>query len=421
MPSATTRRATLAGALLAAVLPPVAIGATAEETDTVPPSTATPFTIDVPSETLSRIMHRVRECQWPPVSRGAGWQYGVDADWFRALVGYWRDAYDWRAAEAALNATPQFTADIEGHPVYFAHRRAATGPAGRLPILLLHGWPYSFATLLPLADRLADAGYEVVVPSLPGSGFSAPPDDRVRGLRYIARRIDALMTDVLGHGRYLVHGGDHGAVVADWLAIDTPSHIAGIHANMIAFRHHGAGFGSGQTGVPDATPEETAYAQAEVETMERESAYFRLQLTRPETIAYALADSPVGWAAYMLDKWQKWTDERERPFDAIYGRDRLLTEVMLTLVSESAVTSIWPYAGFATEPFGLEPGQTIDVPFGYSSFDTPLLPRMSRAFAQRARTDIRLWREHEGGGHFPMLQAPDVLAADLQDFAATVS
>jgi microsomal epoxide hydrolase len=119
----------------------------------------------------------------------------------------------------------------------------------------------------------------------------------------------------------------------------------------------------------------------------------------------------------MLDKWQKWSDERERPFDAIYGRDRLLTEVMLYLVTDSVATSMWPYAGFALEPFGLEPGQMVGVPFAHSSFPDPLMPRMPRRFAERSRCVIRLWREHERGGHFPMLEQTDVLAADILDFA----
>lgn len=377
----------------------------------------TPFKIDVPDATLARIAQRVATAHWPKVSNGAGWRYGVDADWFKALVSTWRDTYDWRAAEAVLNRTPQYLVEIDGRTLHYARLAPTGGRGARPPLLLLHGWPYTFATMLPLAERLAQDGFEVVVPSLPGFVFSQAPDDRIRGLRFISRRIDRLMTDVLGHRRYLIHGGDFGAVVADWIALDTPDHVAGIHAHMIAFRHAGAAYGSGQTGVADPAPEEVAYAKAEVENMDRESAYFRLQFTRPETIAYALADSPVGWAAYMLDKWQKWTDTRERGVDAVYGPDRLLTEVMLFLVTDTVATSIWPYAGFATEPFGLQPGQQITVPFGYSSFPDPLLPRMPRRFVERSRTDIRLWREHDKGGHFPMLEQTGTLAADIRDFA----
>jgi pimeloyl-ACP methyl ester carboxylesterase len=380
-----------------------------------------PFSVAASDTVLTRILDRVRSAHFPKISKGSGWCYGVDALWFNELVDYWSAGFDWRAAEGRLNETDQFLVPIDGRDVHFARLHAKTGESKRPPLLLLHGWPYSFATMLPLAHMLASQGFDVIVPSLPGYVFSAAPDDQVRGLRFISKRIGRLMTEVLGYSRYVVHGGDHGAVAADWLAIDTPDHVIGIHANMIAFRHAGASYGSGQTGVADATPEEVRYVKAEVENMDRESAYFRLQLTRPETITYALSDSPIGWAAYMLDKWQKWTDTRERPFQSIYDRDRLLTEVMLYLVTDSVATSIWPYAGFATEPFGLKPGQKITVPFGYSSFPDPLLPRMPKHFVERSRRDVRLWREHDRGGHFPMLEETQTLAADIMAFADLVS
>lgn len=384
------------------------------------PPKARPFTGHVPEAELSRILNRVRDVHWPVTSAGAGWRYGVDAAWFRDLVAYWGGTFDWRTAEAALNQTPQYLAAVEGRNIHFAYLEPAQDTANRPPILLLHGWPYSFATMLPLAKQLASSGFPVIVPSLPGNAFSDPADNQIRGLRFIAQRIDRLMTDVLGYERYIVQGGDHGAVIADWLALDVPDHVLGIHANMIAFRHAGAQYGSGQTAVADATPEESAYARAEVETMDRESAYFRLQHTRPETLVYALSDSPVGWAAYMLDKWQKWTDTRQRPFTAVYSREQLLTEVMLYLVNDSVATAMWPYAGFATEPFGPEPGQQIRAPFAYSSFPDPLLPRIPRRFVARSRPDIRQWREHKTGGHFPMLEETSVLAADVLAFAKSL-
>jgi len=373
------------------------------------------YKIAVPDRVLARIRERVSHAYMGPTARGAGWQYGVDAGWFSDLVAYWRKDFDWRHIEKELNGVPQYTMPIESVPVHFAWIKPVRKTASP-PFLLLHGWPYTFATMLPLAKALAKAGFEVVVPSLPGYGLSPAPDQKVRGLRFLATRISALM-DALGYKRYLVHGGDHGAVMADWLAIDVPDRIAGIHVNSIGFRHAGAEFGTGQTGVADATDEEKAYVKAEVDHMDHESAYFRLQFTRPETISYALADSPVGWAAYMLDKWQKWTAGGPSEFVKAYTREHLLTEVMIYLVTDTVATSIWPYAGFALEPFGLQPGQTLDQPFGYSSFDDPLLPRMPRRFIERSRPHIRLWREHAKGGHFPMLTATDTLARDATDFA----
>jgi pimeloyl-ACP methyl ester carboxylesterase len=376
------------------------------------------YRIAVPDEVLSRITRRVEHVHIPKTSQGSGWKYGLDAAWLAELVDYWRSGFDWRKVETELNRVPQFAMDVEGIPIHFAWIKPVRKKVP-VPFLLLHGWPYTFATMLPLGNRLADAGYEVVVPSLPGYGFSPAPDKEVRGLRFITARISALM-QMLGYDRYLVHGGDHGAVMADWLAIDVPDCVAGVHVNSIGFRHAGAEFGTGKTGVEDATDEEKAYVKAEVAHMDQESAYFRLQSTRPESIIYALADSPVGWAAYMLDKWQKWTAGGPSEFVRAYTRDHLLTELMIYLVTDTVATSIWPYAGFALEPFGLKPSQTIEQPFGYSSFEDPLLPRMPRRFMERSRTNIKLWREHPLGGHFPMLTATDILAKDAIDFSSMV-
>jgi hypothetical protein len=173
--------------------------------------------------------------------------------------------------------------------------------------------------------------------------------------------------------------------------------------------------------VPDPTPEELDFVAREAANMGRESAYAALQATRPETAAYALADSPVGFAAYVLDKWQKWSGPNTRPFPHVYGVDRLIAEVMVYLVSDSVATSLWPYAGSAEDPFTLAPGKKIDVPFGYSSFADPLMLRIPRHFGERSRSDVRLWREYSQGGHFPMLECTDELAKDITDFSALLT
>jgi len=380
-----------------------------------------PFRIETDPALVARLLDRVRTAHFPKLSSGAGWKYGVDEAWFADLVRYWGSTYKWDEAERRLNRYAQYRAEIDGRQLHFVRLEPSSGAtARRWPALLLHGWPYTFATMLPLGERLSQAGFEVIVPSLPGTAFSEAPSGEVRGLREVARRIGLLMTRTLGHEKYVLHGGDHGAVVGDWLTIDFPDNVVGSHGNMVAFRHAGAEYGSGKTGVADPQPEETAYAKAEVENIERESGYFKLQSTRPETIAYALADSPIGWAAYMLDKWQKWTDARARPFEDIYDRDRLLTEVMLYLVTDSVATAIWPYAGFALEPFSLKPGQTISIPTGFSWFPDPLLPKMPRRFVERSRTNIKLWKDHDSGGHFPMLEQTDQLAADFVEFAGAI-
>ena len=375
---------------------------------------AAPFRVNVAQERLDEILTRVRTARWPQTAKGAGWTYGVDADWFRQLVNYWGFQYDWRAQEAAINRLPQFNATVMGKRLHFVHQPSSRSSAR--PLLLLHGWPYSFYSFSKLLPLLGDE-FHVVVPSLPGSVFSEPAADTPRGLRHISKHIHTLMVDVLGYPRYFVSGGDHGAVVADWLAMDQPQALLGEHGNLAAFRHEGAEYGSGETGVDDATAEEIAYVKKEQEIKKKEQAYFEVHFTRPETIAYAMADSPVGLAAYLLDKWQKWTDTRRKPLEDVYGRDRLITEVMLYIVSDQFLSSTWAYTGFALEPFAISKGKKIDVPFGYAGFPDPLNGPPPRSLIERSRSKILQWDVFERGGHFPFLEEPEVYADSLRRFA----
>jgi len=386
------------------------------------------FSINIEQAALDDVLSRVRAARWPRLSNGAGTQYGVDGAWFRDLRDYWARGYDWRAAEAHINRLPQFVASIAGRRLHFVHARSAN-PQAR-PLVLLHGWPnsfYSFDKVIePLSaperfgGRLED-GFHVIVPSLPGFTFSEPPEDRVRGLRLISSRIHGLVTELLGYPRYLMDGGDFGAVVADWLALDHPEAIIGQHANLVALRHKGAEYAQGHTGVDDATPEETRFIADEKATFERESGYFHLQNTRPETIIYAMADSPMGTAAYLLDKWQKWTDTRQRNVDASIGRDHLLTEIMLYVLTNSFATSIWPYAGFPLEPFSIPEGRQITVPFGFTGYPDPLNAPPPRHFVERSRANIVSWEIEPAGGHFPYLENPDRYINSLRNFAQRVS
>lgn len=375
-----------------------------------------PFNFAIDDDKLARVRARVADAQLPHLAAGSGWTYGVDAGWFSSLCRYWRDGYDWRAQERAINRLPQFTATVRGRRLHFVHVRSAN-PAAR-PLLMLHGWPYSFWSFSEVIAPLA-RDFHVVVPSLPGFGLSEPIADAPRGLRAMSQPMHLLMTDVLGYQRYLVQGHDHGAVAADWLALDHASAVLGEQTNLIAFRHKGAEYGSGEAGLARPTAAEAEFVADEKATFKRESGYFALQSTRPETLAYAMADSPVGMAAYILDKWQKWTDLSVRTLEQVYGRDRLLTEVMLYLVTDSFATSLWPYAGFALEPFSLD-GRTIDVPFGFSGYPDPLNQPPPREFAAHGRSNIVQWEVAPAGGHFPFLENPEHFVASFRTFAASI-
>lgn len=405
----TDRRTVLGGIVATAALPLADLDAQMRGIEA--------FTVSLPRSSLDWLADRVRSARLPALAHGTGATYGLDAEWFGTLLAYWRDGYDWRAQERLINRLPQFRADVLGRTMHFVHSRSAY-PAAR-PLLLLHGWPYSFWTFSEVIAPLS-RDFHVIVPSLPGFAFSDPIDDQPRGLRAISKHIHALMTETLGYDRYFVQGSDHGAVIADWLALDVPAAMLGEQTNLIAFRHQGAEYGKGTTGLARPTLAEKEFVKAEKATFEKESAYFMLQSTRPETIAYAMEDSPVGMAAYILDKWQKWTDTRIRSLEEIYGRDRLLTEVMLYAATGRFATSLWPYAGFAQEPFSIPPGRKIEVPFGFSGYPDPLNQPPPREFASHSRAHILQWEVADRGGHFPALENSSRFIDRFRAFATMV-
>lgn len=391
-------------------------------------SKAERFTFTADQAQVDDLKARIRAHRWGRAPAAAGWKHGVDQAWLKGITDHWANGFDFAAAERSINALPQYTANVEGRDLHFAYL-AGSGRAPK-PIVLLHGWPYSFYTFAELAPRLANPerfggdaedGFDVVVPSLPGMGFSEPPTDAPKGLRFIAGRINGLMTDVLGYDRYIAQGGDFGAVVAEWLAIDHAPQILGVHQNMIGMRHEGGGIGQGTIGAgPPGTPAEKAFVAKEQQhfALSGQFAYFAIQMARPTTVGNAVGASPVGMAAWMLEKWHFWTDQRQRPLDQIYGRDKLLTEVSLYWLSKSFETSLWPYAGYLEEGFALP--RRIEAPVAVMAYPDPLTLVPPRSFVERSRNVVR-WTERPAGGHFPFIEDRDAFAADIRAFARSLS
>ncbi|MEU7781766.1 epoxide hydrolase family protein [Micromonospora parva] len=365
------------------------------------------FRIDVPDAVLNDLRARLARTRFTDRSGNQPWQGGVDPDYLRDLVSYWHEGYDWRAHEAELNAYPQHLAVVGGRKLHFLHVRAAR-PAGTpapLPLILSHGWPSSFVEMLPLVDRLtspAGGGFDVVVPSLPGFGFSEVPDEPVtRAL--LARTLHELMTDVLGYERYGAFGGDVGGVVTGWLGALYPEQVAGIHMIHPPFP---ASF--------DARPlsaAEQAYLDAETAYDETDGGYSAIMGTRPDTLAAALADSPAGLAAWIVDKYRDWSDNHGDLANSI-DRDTLLTIITLYWVTGTIGSSFRQYADFGHNT----PRPDITVPAAFTVSTEPALANFPRSIAERACTDIRYWSEPGRGGHFMPLEEPDLLATEMRQF-----
>ena len=379
---------------------------------------ARPFRIDIDPAHINRILGRLADMRWPEApADDADWRYGTDLAYLRELVAYWTTTYDWSRAEHALNRHPQFKARIDDLDIHFVHVR---GSGQRpFPLVLTHGWPGSFFEYDKLVAPLCfperyggdpDDAFDVVIPSLPGFGFSSKPPKPI-GLHHVARVWHRLMNEVLGYRRYGAQGGDMGSAVTTWLALDQPAHIAGIHLNLFLMA-------ADDVNKPE-TDEEQAWARAMQETREREMAYRAVHHTRPQTIALALADNPVGVAAWILEKFQRWSDVGS-DLEGRYTKDELITSLMIYLVSDTINTSIWMYRGTVEEDSGRIPaGCRVTTPTACAVFPKEFLPCPPRARVERTFNVVR-WTAMAAGGHFPAMEEPTALAADIRSFFRTV-
>jgi pimeloyl-ACP methyl ester carboxylesterase len=355
-------------------------------------STPQPFHINVPQADLDDLDGRLARTRWPDELPGAGWGYGVAMDRVREVAEYWYQGYDWRAWETRLNAVPQFTTVIDGQQVHFLHVRGSGG----LPLLLCHGWPSTPADFLELAGPLADGGFDLVIPSMPGYGFSGPTTGPGWDVPRIARAYAVLMAR-LGYHRYGAHGGDWGARVVPELARVDGEHVAAIHINgFVAFPSADPGELTG--------PEQQRLARLSRWQAER-GGYAAIQASRPQTLAYAMADSPAGLLAWYLE----WFDDYGEHPGAI-SNDQILTNAATYWLTGTAGSAARLYreaaAHWLTQPAYCQVPTALAVFPGDSTI---------RKYAETQHNVVR-WTEFNRGGHFAALLAPDLLAGDLRDF-----
>jgi pimeloyl-ACP methyl ester carboxylesterase len=375
--------------------------------------TPQPFALQVPDETLTDLRARLARVRWPDEAPDAGWTHGTSLAYMKELVAYWRERYDWRIHEARLNRWRQFTVPLRGIDLHFIHE-PGVGPAP-LPLLLSHGWPGSIAEFERIVPMLTDPArfggnpadaFTVVAPSLPGYTLSFREGQPRLGIVEIADLLAELMTDVLGYRRFAAQGGDWGAFITSCLGAAYPDRLAGIHVNLLAVRRD-------QTPPSAPTDEEKAYLEELAHWMREETGYMQIQGTRPQTLAYGLTDSPVGLAAWIVEKFRAWSDcggDVERRF----SKDILLTNVMLYWVTGAIGSSFWPYYARAHSAWPISERRPVRVPTAYASFPREIL-HPPRAWAERVY-DIRRWTAMPAGGHFAALEEPEALAADIRAF-----
>jgi microsomal epoxide hydrolase len=364
-------------------------------------SKARPFRIQIPKATLDRILRRVRDTQFPPRLDATDGRYGTDWNYMRALVDYWSKQYDWRKAEARLNRYPQFIAKVGDFDVHFYHVRGRS--SNPLPLILTHGWPGSVFEFQEVIEPLTQ-DFDVVIPSLPGFGFSSKPQGKPVGAVTTARLWHELMTQVLGYTRYGAQGGDWGNTVSTQLARQYPQSIVGLHLN--------AGQGT-LAPAGQRSEEEEAWNTAATAYRAAELDYFNIQQRKTQTVSFALSDNPVGTAAWMVEKLKSWSDSSD-DLDKTFTKDQVLTNVMLYLVSGSEATGVWFYRG-ATEDGPAATGR-VTVPTGFAAFPKEMTVLAPPRSALERGFNLVHYTKMPRGGHFAAWEQPALFAADVREF-----
>jgi pimeloyl-ACP methyl ester carboxylesterase len=361
-----------------------------------------PFRVDVPEAVLDDLRDRLARTRWPDQIPGSGWDYGTDLVYLQDLCDTWQNKFDWRVQEDRFNRWPHFLTDIDGQQIHFIHARSDNPDA--LPLVITHGWPGSVAEFLDVIEPLR-ANFHVVVPSLPGYGWSGPTT--ARGW-HVPRVADAWVTLMarLGYERYGVQGGDWGAMVSARVAAIDPEHCVGHHSNMLL------AFPADASAIV-LTDEETADLASVAAFTQRGAAYSEIQGKNPQTLGYGLTDSPAGLAGWIVEKFLVWTDNDGSPEDAV-TRDQLLTNLTVYWVTKTINSSIRLYFERQhTDRFGPR-GEYVTVPTAAAVFPKEIL-RTPRAYAA-TRFNLVRYTRFDRGGHFAALEEPDLLVQDVQEF-----
>ena len=376
-----------------------------------------PFRINVPDKTLEQIHTQVADYPWHEMPDDGGWAYGTHLGYMKELCAYWINEFDWRKQEAAINRFSQFIAPVEGIDLHFIQEKG-DGPSP-LPLIISHGWPGSIVEFLDIIQPLAhpqrfggneDDAFDVIVPSLPGFGFSGRPG-RPIGPRKMANLFNQLMTDVLGYPKYLAQGGDWGGAISSWLGFEHAPACQAIHINILTMRH------------PDGPqgPEEEAWAVQFEHDQSLENGYRTQQATKPQTLSYAMMDSPVGVAAWIIEKFNSWSDTDGDNIESAHTKDSLLTNIMVYLVTRTFNTASWIYYGRREEGGRLlsMDNRRVEVPTAAALFPAELLAWPPRSYVERLY-NITHWSEMPRGGHFAALEEPELLIDDIRAFARTL-
>ena len=380
----------------------------------------TPYKIHVSDEQLNKVLTKVKnypfEDCYMPVDEG--WEYGTNLSYLKEICDYWVNSYDWRKFEAKLNSFENYIADVDDLKIhYIIEKGSGENPK---PLLLVHGWPGSVTEFMHIIEPLAhperfggniEDAYTVIAPSLPGFAFSSRPK-RPMGPRAMAKTLNTLMVDVLGYTKYLAQGGDWGSAICSWIAYEYPTHCKGMHFNFPTMRHYAG----------PQTEEEKEWDKNLVTEQIMNDGYRTQQATKPQTLSYGMTDSPVGIAAWLLDKFYHWSDVQNNDIETSHSKDDLLTNIMVYVVTNSFNSSTWIYYGRREEGgryLITEPNKKVEVPTGCALFPAEMMSWPPRSYFERMY-NITRWTKMPKGGHFAAMEVPEIWLKEIREFFKTI-
>jgi len=375
------------------------------------------FKVKISDQEIDSIYNKIKKYPWHEMPDDGGWEYGTNLDYLKELSNYWVNNFDWRKSEAQLNRFSNFKSKVDDIDIHFIHEKGSG--SNPTPLLLMHGWPGSVIEFLHIIERLAhpekfggniDDAFDVVVPSLPGFGFSGRPS-RPMGPRKIANTLNKLMTENLGYKNYLAQGGDWGATIANWIGYDHSKSCKAIHINCLTMRH------------PDGpqTKEEEEWQQRFNTDQIMQDGYRTQQATKPQTLSYGMMDSPVGIAAWIIEKMYSWSDLKDNNIESVYSKDTLLANIMVYVVTKTFNTATWIYYGRREEGGRFFPKdfKKMEIPTAAAIFPAEMSEWPPKSYVDRM-FNITQWTEMPRGGHFAALEEPELLVNDLVKFSRSV-
>ena len=371
------------------------------------------FKVSVSKNTLDNIYKKVKNYPWQNTKKMDGWLYGTNHFYLKKISKYWTSKFNWKLQEKKINKLNNFTTKIEGINIHFIREKGSG--KNPTPLIILHGWPGSIVEFLEIIEKLAhpekfggnkEDSFDVIAPSLPGFGFSGSPKKPI-GPRKIAKIMNELMNKKLGYKKYIAQGGDWGAAICNWLGYDHSNSCRAIHVNCLTMRHPKG---------PQNKPEKE-WEKKFIKDQIMEEGYRTIQATKPQTLSYSMNDSPVGVAAWILEKFHSWSDIKNNKIESVYTKDILLTNIMIYLITNTFNSASWIYFGRREEGGRNFPNnfKKINVPTGIAKFPKEMLEWPPKSYLDRI-FKIYQFSEMKKGGHFAALEQPDILVKDLRKF-----